>query len=144
MHQLISLIWLHLQVVLGHGSRNYSRRLVLIGQLFAGRTENKNTFEHARKRALPEHPSGVRIYQYALVEVAVAVLQADSYDAGVLGLRVVSWGLTGRAGSHGCEGDRPPVRAGRPVMRGRDGSRGDAGCGGASVHGVEGCVRGGF
>lgn len=113
MHQLISLIWLRLQVVLGHGSRNDSRRLVLIGQLF-GRTENKNTCNHAP----PEHPSRFHIYQYALVEVAVAVLQADSYDAGVLGLRVVSWGLTGRAGSHGCEGGRPPVRAGRPVMRG--------------------------
>lgn len=71
------------------------------------------------------------------------MLQADPYDARVLGLRVVSWGLTRRAGSHGCEGDGPPVRAGRPLMRGRDGSP-TTGCGGAGVHGVEGCVRGGF
>lgn len=116
LHQLISLIWLHLQVVLGHGSRNYSWCLVLIGQLFKGQTENKNTLQHTYQHAQTEHRSGFYIYQYALVEVPVAVLQADSYDARILGLRVVSWGLTGRAGSHGCEGDRPPVRAGRPVM----------------------------
>lgn len=72
------------------------------------------------------------------------MLQADSYDASVLGLRVVRWGLTGRAGSHGREGHRPPVRAGSPVMRVRDGRPGDTGCGGAGVRGVEGCIRRGF
>lgn len=71
------------------------------------------------------------------------MLQADPDDARVLGLRVVSWGLTGRAGRHGGEGDGPPVRAGRPVMRGGDGSPA-TGRGGAGVHGVEGGVRGGF
>lgn len=130
--------------MLGHGSGNYSWRLVLIGQLFKGQTENKNTFQHTCKHALTEHHSGFYMYQYALVEVPVAVLQADSYDARVLGLRVVSWGLTGRAGSHGCEGDRPPVCAGRPVERGRDRSPGGTGCGGAGVRGVEGCTRRGF
>lgn len=82
LYQLVSLIRLHLQVVLGHGSRNYSRSLVLVGQ------------------------------QYALVEVPVALLQTDSYDACVLGLSVISWGLAWRARGQGCEGDGASVGAG--------------------------------
>lgn len=107
LYQLVSVLWLHLQVVLCHSSRNYSRSLVLIGQ------------------------------QYALVEVPVAVLQTDSYDACVLGLGVVSWGLTRGAGGQGCEGGGASVGAERPGERGRRRSHGDAGCGRAGVHGVE-------
>lgn len=83
LHQLIAFLRLHLQVMLRHGSRNNSRRLVLIGQ------------------------------QYALVQVPVALLQAHSDDAGVLGLHVVRRGLTGRAGRQRSEGDGAPVGAER-------------------------------
>lgn len=40
LYQLVSLFWLHLQVVLCHGSRNYSRSLVLIGQLCREQIKN--------------------------------------------------------------------------------------------------------
>lgn len=59
LHQLISLLWLFLQVVFCHGSSNHSWSLILIGQ------------------------------QYAFVKVAIAILQAHSDDACVLGLYVV-------------------------------------------------------
>lgn len=88
LHQLVSLLWLHLQVVLGHGSSNHCWRLVLIGQ------------------------------QYALVQVAVSVLQTDSDDARVLGLCVVEQGLSGRAGGHRGEGHRAAVGAGVSRVRG--------------------------
>lgn len=76
--------------------------------------------------------------QYALVEIPVALLQADSDDARVLCLGVISWGLTWRAGCHSREGDGAPVGAGGSRMRGRRRGHGDAGCGRAGVHGVEG------
>lgn len=52
--------------------------------------------------------------QYALVEVPVAVLQAHSYDACILGLGVIRRGLTWGAGGQGCEGDGASVGAGGP------------------------------
>lgn len=84
------------------------------------------------------------IYQYALVEVSVAVLQADSYDACVLCLGVISWGLTRRTGGQGCEGDGPSMWAGGPREWGRYRSHGDTGCRRAGVHGVEWSTRRGF
>ena len=84
------------------------------------------------------------IYQYALVEIPVAVLQADSDDARVLGLGVVSRGLARGAGGEGREGDGASVGAGGPGERGRRGSHGDAGCRRAGVHGVERITGGGF
>lgn len=50
-------------------------------------------------------------YHDALVEVAVALLQADADDAGVLGLRVVGGGQAGGGGGHGGEGGRAAVGA---------------------------------
>lgn len=52
--------------------------------------------------------------QDALVEVAVALLQAYSDDASILSLRVVSRGKTGRGGSHGCQRNRASMSAGWP------------------------------
>lgn len=83
LHQLVAFLWLYFQVMLRHGSGNYSRSLVLIGQ------------------------------QYALVQIPVALLQADSYDAGVLGLHVIRRGLTGRAGRQRGEGGGASVGAER-------------------------------
>lgn len=54
------------------------------------------------------------IYQNALIEVPVAVLQTDSYDARVLRLRVIKRGLTRRAGTQGREGGRASVGAEGP------------------------------
>lgn len=88
LHQLISLLWLHFQVVLCHSSSDHCWRLVLIGQ------------------------------QDALVEVSVAVLQADSDDAGVLGLCVVEQGLSGGAGGERGEGDGAAMGAGVSRVRG--------------------------
>lgn len=98
LHQLISLLWLHFQVVLCHSSSNHCWRLVLIRQ------------------------------QYALVEVAVAVLQADSDDTCVLGLCVVEQDLRGRAGGQGGEGDGAAMGAGVSRVRGRDGRHGNTSC----------------
>lgn len=84
MHQLISPLWLHLQVVFCHGSRNHSWGLILVSQ------------------------------QYALVEISIAMLQADSYDACILGLGVISWGLIRGARKHRRKGDRASVGAGGP------------------------------
>lgn len=75
------------------------------------------------------------MHQYALVEIPVAVLQADSDDARVLGLAVVHRGLTWGAGGHGSERNAAPVSAGREGWR--RGSHGDAGSRRAGVHGVE-------
>lgn len=78
------------------------------------------------------------MYQDALVEVAVAVLQADSDDAGILSLGVVGQRVTRRAGAQGCEGYRASVCAegGAREGRGHGGHR-DAGGGRAGVHGVK-------
>lgn len=84
------------------------------------------------------------IYQYALVEIPVAMLQADSYDACILGLGVISWGLTRGARRHGREGDGASVGAGGPRERGRCGSHGDTGSRRAGVHGVKWSTGGGF
>lgn len=67
------------------------------------------------------------IHQYALVQIAVALLQADSDDARVLGLGVVSQGLAWGALGYGREGDAAPVGAGGSRERGRGGSHGDTG-----------------
>lgn len=78
------------------------------------------------------------IYQYALIEIPVAVLQADSYDAGVLRLSVMREGVTWRAGAQRCEGYGASVcgEGGAGQGRGHRG-HGGAGCGRAGVHGVE-------
>lgn len=52
--------------------------------------------------------------QYALVKIPVAMLQADPYDARILGLSVISWGLARGARGHGCERDGASVGAGQP------------------------------
>lgn len=78
------------------------------------------------------------VYQDALVEVAVAVLQADSDDAGVLSLSVVGQRVTRRAGAHGCERYGASVCAEGGAGEGRGhGGHGDAGGGRAGVHGVK-------
>lgn len=78
------------------------------------------------------------VYQYTLVEVPVAVLQADSYDAGVLCLSVVSQGVTRRAGAQGREGYGASVCGEGGAGEGRrHGGHGHAGGGRAGVHGVE-------
>lgn len=69
------------------------------------------------------------IHQYALVQVAVAVLEADSYDAHVLGLGVVGGGLTRGVRGQGHEGDAASVGAKGRSEGGGGGSHGDAGCG---------------
>lgn len=98
LHQLISLLWLRLQVVLRHSSSDHCWRLVLVRQ------------------------------QDALVEVAVAVLQAHSDDARVLGLCVVEQDLSGRAGGQGGEGHGAPVGAGVSRVRGGHRRHGNTGC----------------
>lgn len=85
--------------MLGHRSGNDSRRLILIGQ------------------------------QYAFVEIPVAMLQADSDDARVLGLGVINRGLDGGAGRQRCEGDGASVGAGGAGKGQGCGSHSDAGCG---------------
>ena len=84
------------------------------------------------------------IYQNALIEVPVAVLQTDSYDARVLRLCVIKRGLTWRAGAQGREGDGASVGAEGPGERGRRRSHGDTGRRWAGVHGVKWSTRGGF
>lgn len=65
------------------------------------------------------------------------MLQTDSYNARVLGLGVVHWGLTRGARGHGSEGNAAPVSAGGPGQGGRSGSHGDTGCRRAGVHRVK-------
>lgn len=66
--------------------------------------------------------------QYALVEVPVALLQTDSYDACVLGLGVISWALARGAGGQGSEGDAASVSAGGAGKGGRCRCHGNTGC----------------
>lgn len=72
--------------------------------------KNVNT-EHLTRTGTQTH---IFMYQYALVEIPVAVLQADSYDARVLGLGVISRGLAQGAGGQGREGDGASVGAEGP------------------------------
>lgn len=83
-------------------------------------------------------------HQNALVQVAVAVLQADSYNARIPGLGVVDGALIRGAGGQGHEGDTASVAA-KGSGEGREcRSRGDTGCGRAGVHGVERSAGGGL
>lgn len=137
MHQLVSLLWFQLKVVLRHRSGNYSWRLVLVGQLKTHRVQNLSKGLHP-KRVGFFLGVDVFVYQYALVQVPVAVLQTDPDDAGVLCLSVVGQGVARRAGAQGGEGYAASVcgEGGAGEWRGH-GGHGDAGRGRAGVHGVE-------